>query len=60
MYASKQGGKSTAVVRLWRTDQQDREGRPKLLQQMPVFAKKVRVYSVSISFCLPLTAQYVC
>lgn len=42
MYASKQTGKTTAVVRLWRTDQQDRDGKPKLLQQIPVFAKKVR------------------
>ncbi|GAB9470414.1 Vacuolar protein sorting-associated protein 11 [Globisporangium polare] len=40
MYASKQTGKTTAVVRLWRTDQQDRDGKPKLLQQIPVFAKK--------------------
>ncbi|TMW62450.1 hypothetical protein Poli38472_005068 [Pythium oligandrum] len=40
MYATKQPGKSTAVVRIWRTDQQDRDGRPKLLQQIQVFAKK--------------------
>uniref|UniRef100_M4BQ08 Vacuolar protein sorting-associated protein 11 homolog n=1 Tax=Hyaloperonospora arabidopsidis (strain Emoy2) TaxID=559515 RepID=M4BQ08_HYAAE len=33
-------GKSTAVVRFWRTDLQDREGKPKLLQQIPIFAKK--------------------
>jgi vacuolar protein sorting-associated protein 11 len=41
MYATKTtAGKSSAVVRIWRTDQQDRDGSPKLLQQMPVFAKK--------------------
>ncbi|KAI9988114.1 hypothetical protein PInf_024375 [Phytophthora infestans] len=40
MYTSKPAGKSTAVVRFWRTDQQDREGKPKLLQQIPIFAKK--------------------
>ncbi|KAF4318486.1 hypothetical protein BBO99_00007163 [Phytophthora kernoviae] len=40
MYTSKPSGKSTAVVRFWRTDQQDREGKPKLLQQIPIFAKK--------------------
>ncbi|GLD99259.1 hypothetical protein PINS_up007977 [Pythium insidiosum] len=40
MYATRHHGKSTAVVRIWRTDQQDRDGRPKLLQQIQVFAKK--------------------
>lgn len=41
MFTPKQSGKSTAVVRFWRTDQQDRDGKPKLLQQVPIFAKKV-------------------
>ncbi|RLN32565.1 hypothetical protein BBJ28_00024279, partial [Nothophytophthora sp. Chile5] len=40
LYTSKPSGKSTAVVRFWRTDQQDREGKPKMLQQIPIFAKK--------------------
>jgi hypothetical protein len=40
VYTAKPTGKSTAVVRFWRTDQQDREGKPKLLQQIPIFAKK--------------------
>lgn len=30
---------STALVKVWRTDQMDREGRPKLLQQIRIFAK---------------------
>ena len=38
--ANKREGTSTAIVRLWRTDQQDRDGKPKLLQQLHVFAKK--------------------
>jgi hypothetical protein len=41
VYTPKQSGKSTAVARFWRTDQQDRDGKPKLLQQVPIFAKKV-------------------
>lgn len=49
MYASKQTGKTTAVVRLWRTDQQDRDGKPKLLQQIPVFAKKVGGVPLALS-----------
>ncbi|DAZ95770.1 TPA: hypothetical protein N0F65_010272 [Lagenidium giganteum] len=40
MYGAKNPGKSTAIVRLWRTDQQDRDGKPKLLQQTPIFGKK--------------------
>ncbi|CAH0489826.1 unnamed protein product [Peronospora farinosa] len=40
MYAAKPTEKSTAVARFWRTDQQDREGKPKLLQQIPIFVKK--------------------
>ncbi|KAL0589512.1 hypothetical protein ABG067_002416 [Albugo candida] len=31
---------STAMIRIWRTDQQDREGKPKMLQQIQVFAKR--------------------
>jgi hypothetical protein len=38
---NKDASNSTAIIRLWRTDQQDRDGKPKLLQQIPVFAKKV-------------------
>lgn len=30
---------STAMVKLWRTDQMDRDGKPKLLQQIRIFAK---------------------
>ncbi|OQR92954.1 vacuolar protein sorting-associated protein [Thraustotheca clavata] len=30
---------STALVKMWRTDQQDREGKPKLILQLKIFAK---------------------
>jgi hypothetical protein len=30
---------STALVKIWRTDQQDRDGKPKLIQQLRIFAK---------------------
>ncbi|RHZ23665.1 hypothetical protein DYB37_005118 [Aphanomyces astaci] len=42
---------STALVKIWRTDQQDRDGKPKLLQQIKIFAKfpeeAVTAFSVS-------------
>ncbi|KAH9095721.1 hypothetical protein LEN26_017769 [Aphanomyces euteiches] len=39
LYTSGDSSSSTALVKIWRTDQQDRDGKPKLLQQIKIFAK---------------------
>ncbi|KAF0695239.1 Aste57867_13931 [Aphanomyces stellatus] len=39
MFAATDSSGSTALVKIWRTDQQDRDGKPKLLQQIKIFAK---------------------